>query len=184
MKQGQMGANDTGFVPKQPRYVVVLAGGNLGDVKTNLMQALTSLESQLGVPIRASELYLSEPWGMEGAPPFVNQAWLFETDWSVARLMDALLHIEWAMGRERSHPERGYQNRTVDLDIILADGEVYEGSLHIPHPRMHLRRFALVPLVELWPEWHHPQMGLTAAELLERCEDQGVVKRWSAGKDG
>lgn len=177
MNAGQIGANDTGFVPKQPRYAVVLAGGNLGDVKSNLMQALRLLQEQVGTVVRASSIYLSAPWGMEGAPPFLNQAWLIETNWSAARLMDTLLNIELRMGRERSHPDVGYQNRTLDLDILLMVDEVYQGQLNIPHPRLHLRRFALMPLVEVWPDWRHPQLGLTADELLQQCEDQGAVER-------
>ena len=92
--------------------------------------------------------------------------------------MFQLAYIEKDLGRER-HPEmKRYTSRPVDLDILYFGSRiVLTDSLTIPHPRLHQRRFALMPLCELVPDLVHPAFGLTQTELLQRCHDPLVVRK-------
>ena len=98
-------------------------------------------------------------------------------------LLRQLLEIERELGRVR-HPEtEGYTSRTADLDILYFGSRVIcTDTLIVPHPRLHQRRFALIPLCELAPEWVHPIFGLTQAELLERCPDTLVVRKMTTNQ--
>jgi 2-amino-4-hydroxy-6-hydroxymethyldihydropteridine diphosphokinase len=79
------------------------------------------------------------------------------------------------MGRVRTR-EKG--PRAIDLDLLLhGDARVLKEGVEVPHPRLHLRRFVLVPLVEIAPDVVHPVSGLTARELLDRCPDHSRVRR-------
>jgi len=84
------------------------------------------------------------------------------------------LEIEKQLGRKRSG--NGYSSRTMDIDIIFyGDSVIDEPDLVVPHPRMHLRNFVLVPLCEIFPDFVHPVFGKTIRQLLEECPDEGKV---------
>ena len=148
-------------------------GSNVGDREANLRAALRGLEAR-GFRVTAlSSLYLTEP---VDAPPqewFLNAVAGGETALSPEALLRACLDTERALGRVRDVP-RG--PRTIDLDLLLYGDEVRDTpGLTLPHPRMHERRFVLVPLVEIAPGARHPVLGLTAAEMLRRCPDRSQV---------
>jgi 2-amino-4-hydroxy-6-hydroxymethyldihydropteridine diphosphokinase len=100
-----------------------------------------------------------------------------ETELSPMDLLQQLLVIEMELGRVR-HPEiQGYSSRTADLDLLYYGSRVIQTEkLTIPHPRLHLRRFALVPLCEVAPDFKHPVFKLTQKELLEQCTDDCLVR--------
>ena len=100
-----------------------------------------------------------------------------ETRLPPTALLEALLTIEQAMGRTRVAGDR-WASRVIDLDILLYDADAVDvPSLTIPHPRMHTRRFVLVPLAELAPEVVHPVLGRTIAALLATVDDAKRVTR-------
>jgi 2-amino-4-hydroxy-6-hydroxymethyldihydropteridine diphosphokinase len=106
---------------------------------------------------------------------FINQVVGIETDLPPELILEACLGVEQSMGRVRT---RDKGPRRIDLDLLLAGHDVRSGSsLVVPHPRMHLRRFVLVPLVEIAPGAWHPVLESTAADLLRACPDTSRVER-------
>ena len=131
-------------------------GANLGDREATIRAALAALPWVVGV----SRLRETNPVGVVDQPPFLNGATVLETDFSPRELLDALLAVEHELGRERR--ER-WGPRTIDLDLLLyGDEMIDEPGLTIPHPRLHERRFALEPLLDLDPELAIPGRGRVA----------------------
>lgn len=124
-------------------------GGNLGDRLATLQAACRQLHSDAVRVVDSSAVYESEPWGVTEQPTFLNLVLQVETDLSPQELLATCLGVEQALGRERK--ER-WGPRTVDVDILLyGDVVLDEPGLQIPHPRMHLRSFTLLPLLQLAP---------------------------------
>lgn len=125
-----------------------------------------------------SSSYESEPWGFEADEWFLNRLVIVETELEPEAMLRQLLEIEKELGRVR-HPEaKGYTSRTADLDILyFGDRVMVTDSLVVPHPKLHKRRFALLPLCEVEPQFEHPAFHLTQTELLERCPDTSEVRK-------
>jgi len=116
-------------------------------------------------------VYETDPVGPP-QPPYLNLVVEVDTGLPPQRLLEALLEIERALGRERK--ER-WGPRTIDLDLLLyGDWVLEEEGLEVPHPRLHQRAFVLVPLADLIPEGRHPVLGRTFAELLALLDRKGV----------
>ena len=154
----------------------LLFGSNQGDKLQLLEQACTYINNRCGMLVERSSLYNSEPWGFEAEEWFLNVLLVVETELDPDTLMDRLMDIERELGRVR-HPEiEGYTSRTVDLDILYyGDQIVRTAKVTAPHPRLHERRFALMPLCELVPDFLHPESGLSQQQLLEKCHDTSKV---------
>ena len=151
------------------RKAVLHTGSNLGERDSQLRRALVLMEERVGTVLSTSSVYETEPWGNTGQASFLNQAILVSTALSPQDLMQAILDIELVMGRVRREP---WGERIIDIDIIFyADEIIAEENLSIPHPRMSVRNFVLVPLAELVPEWRHPVLMQTVRELLDACPD-------------
>ena len=150
----------------------------MGDKDQIFAQACLYINNRCGRVVKTSAAYESEPWGFEAKEWFLNRLVIVETELEPEALMRQLLDIEAELGRVR-HPEvGGYTSRTVDLDVLYFGSRiVLTADLTIPHPRLHLRRFALLPLCELVPQFVHPAFNLTQAELLKRCPDVSVVRK-------
>ena len=155
----------------------ILFGSNMGDKNGIFDQACLYINNRCGRVVQVSASYESEPWGFEAEEWFLNRVIVVETEMDSCDLMQQLLEIERELGRER-HPEKeGYASRTADLDILYYGSRVIcTETLTVPHPRLHLRRFALLPLREVAPNLVHPVFGLTQRELLDRCPDALVVR--------
>ena len=144
-------------------------GANLGPREVTLLRAADLLAAADGVEVVAvSQLRETEPVGLVEQPPFLNGAVAIDTSLPPRALLDLLLEIERSLGRVRG--ER-WGPRTIDLDLLAyGDERVEEEGLHVPHPRLHERRFALEPLAELDPELEIPGLG-TVSELIAALDD-------------
>ena len=161
-----------------PPRAYVGMGSNLCDRAGNLLLGVRGmLAANLGVA-RLSSIYETEPVGVEDEQPaYLNMvAEIVAPLPSPEELLARLLKIEYALGRTR---ERSRAARTLDLDLLLYGDERRETQmLTLPHPRLHLRRFVLVPLVELVPRELHPALGLSYTELLAGTGDRSDVRLW------
>jgi 2-amino-4-hydroxy-6-hydroxymethyldihydropteridine diphosphokinase len=144
--------------------VAVALGSNLGDRRAHLDFAVAKLRSLLR-HVAVSRYHDTVPVGIIGPQPlYLNAAATGEATLSARDLLDALLAIEAARGRERPFPNAP---RTLDLDLILYGDLVIDGpGLTVPHPRFRERRFVLEPLAEIAPEAVDPVTGRTIRELL------------------
>jgi 2-amino-4-hydroxy-6-hydroxymethyldihydropteridine diphosphokinase len=143
--------------------VAIALGSNLGDRAGNLQNAAHRM-ARFVRNLQLSSLHDTEPIGVAPQPRFLNAAAVGETALTARDLLDELLAVETALGRER--PFAGAP-RTIDLDLILYNAAVIdEPGLTVPHPRFRDRRFVLAPLVEIAPHWIDPVTGRNVAALL------------------
>jgi 2-amino-4-hydroxy-6-hydroxymethyldihydropteridine diphosphokinase len=149
--------------------VYIGLGGNLADPQVQVERGMDALA---GLPetrlLRRSGLYRSAPWGRPDQPEFINAVAVLDTRLAPRHLLDALLAIERQFGRERDNTRWG--PRVLDLDILVyADLELDEPGLHLPHPHLCERAFALMPLCEIAPKLNIPAQGRADA-LLARLD--------------
>ena len=160
----------------------VSLGSNLGDRAANLLLGVRGM-MDAGLPVsRLSHIYESEPVETFSQPHFLNMvAELGPKNLpQPEQVMARLLRVEHALGRRR---EIAKGPRVIDLDLLVfGDRTNNTELLTLPHPRMHLRRFVLLPLVELAPNLVHPLLSVTLESLLENLEDQSKVERWLPGE--
>jgi 2-amino-4-hydroxy-6-hydroxymethyldihydropteridine diphosphokinase len=153
----------------------LLIGGNLGDRAAYLTEAVKQISVVCGRVTSISSLYETAAWGNTNQPTFYNQAICVETTLEPENLLARLLTIEIDMGRVR---EEKYGPRTIDLDILMVNDIVLDSpTLTIPHPQLHNRRFALLPLIEIAPTLLHPVLDKTIQELLLNCPDTLDVQK-------
>jgi 2-amino-4-hydroxy-6-hydroxymethyldihydropteridine diphosphokinase len=153
-------------------------GSNLGDRAGYLLLAVRGmLDAGLDV-IRLSSIYETEPVDYERQPAFLNMVAEVRgsTLPSPEQMLARLLRVEYALGRTR---EINMGPRTIDLDLLIFKNQRSETEfLTLPHPRLALRRFVLVPLNELVPNLVHPVLGKSISQLLAQTKDQSAVVRW------
>jgi 2-amino-4-hydroxy-6-hydroxymethyldihydropteridine diphosphokinase len=152
-------------------------GSNLGDRAGNLLLAVRCMIEAGFVVNRLSNVYETEPVGIDSDKLFLNMAAeLYLTDVSPTQMMARLLRIEYLMGRG----DKGLKMpRTIDLDVLFFGGRVMETVfLNLPHPRLHLRKFVLSPLAEIAPHLMHPVLKKDITQLAAECADTTHVKRW------
>ena len=155
--------------------VVVLLGSNLGDGYALFQQATDLLEKEVGKRIMHSSIYKSPPWGFEHDNDFLNQVLVLETNYDPEKVLIICLSIEEKMGRVRSS-KKEYEPRTIDIDLLFMEDKILAAKdLSLPHPRLHLRKFVLLPLVELMPDFIHPTLHKSVQELLTLCKDKSEV---------
>lgn len=155
----------------------ILMGTNMGDRVAHLDTACKTIGEKCGNIVKTSKLYESEPWGFDAKEWFINQIICIKTVMTAELLLKELLDIESTMGRVRTEIHNSYSSRPIDLDIIYYGNEVInQTELIIPHPRLQLRRFVLIPLCEIAPDMIHPVYKITNTKLLELCKDNSTVK--------
>ncbi|HVQ33745.1 MAG TPA: 2-amino-4-hydroxy-6-hydroxymethyldihydropteridine diphosphokinase [Lysobacter sp.] len=143
-------------------------GANLGDAVAAVQGALRALDALPHTRVlQASRLYRTPAWGKTDQPAFVNAAAVLETRLDARALLDAMLGIERDFGRDRATDGSDrWGARTLDLDLLLyGDAVIDEPGLRVPHPHLHQRAFALVPLVEIAPDIVIPGHG-RASEIV------------------
>lgn len=143
-----------------PVIAFVGLGGNLGDAVATLRSAVQALadlpQTRL---LQASSLYRTPAWGLQQQPDFINGVAMLDTQLDPRALLEALLGVERDFGRDREAGSR-WGPRTLDLDLLLYGNAVIgEPGLQVPHPHLHERAFALVPLLEIAPDILIPGQG-------------------------
>lgn len=155
----------------------LLIGGNIGDREGFLAAARRGIEERCGTISQQSSLYQTAAWGLTDQEAFLNQAIAVNTLLTPDDLLTAVLSLEESIGRKR---ELRFGPRTIDIDILFFNGaEVQREGLHIPHPEVQNRRFALVPMAEIAAQLWHPVLHKTIAQLLAECPDSLPVHKIS-----
>lgn len=146
----------------------------MGDRTSFLSQARESIASRVGSIRQNSGLYETAAWGKTDQPAFLNQVLEVETALPPEQVLRTINAIEQELGRQR-HEHWGA--RVIDIDILFYDDMILQTQrLTIPHPQLHLRRFTLVPLVEIAPMLIHPVLGKHLSALLNECPDELKVR--------
>jgi 2-amino-4-hydroxy-6-hydroxymethyldihydropteridine diphosphokinase len=151
-------------------------GGNLGNREQNLEFALKALAKQAGSLVAVSPVYETEPFGFVSDNQFLNEVVVIETELSPSELLGIIRKIEHGLGRKRKNEK--YISRTIDIDILFYENQIIENTeLIVPHPRMHERKFVLVPFCEIAPDFIHPVLHRTMREILEASKDKSIVTK-------
>ncbi len=160
-----------------PTKVFLLTGSNIEPRIFYLQEAEKMIGKRVGAVLQHSAIYESEPWGFQTENNFLNRILEIETFLTAQQLLEKLLEIESGLGRKRRG--NSYSSRTIDIDILyFGNSRIQEKTLEVPHPRLHLRRFTLLPLVEIAPDFEHPVFKKTNRELLELLSDNLEVWKY------
>lgn len=153
----------------------LLLGGNLGDVIGNFDRAVALISSQIGRIICQSAIYKSEPWGYESSNWYYNMALEVDSNLNAIPLLDVTQSLEIEIGRT-AKTSTNYSDRVIDIDILDLDGSIHQcHRLAIPHPRLHERKFALLPLADIAPNYIHPILRLNVSQMLLSVIDNSLI---------
>lgn len=144
--------------------VYLSTGSNLGNREDYLFQAEEAIIEFIGHIEACSSIMETAPWGKTDQPHFLNRVLCVKTKLPPVFLMKTLLQIEQDMGRNR---QEKWGPRIIDLDVLFFNNRIIdEDGLRVPHPHLHERDFVLKPMVEIAPDFIHPVLHKTMAELL------------------
>lgn len=150
-------------------------GSNKGDKKAHINKAINDIETKIGKTTQRSSLYKTAAWGKTDQSYFINQVIEIRTEIAPIDLLDTVLSIERKQGRVRKEK---WGARSIDIDILFYDRAIVElPRLVIPHPFISERRFVLTPMHELAPDFQHPVLERSIAELLADCPDTLPVEK-------
>lgn len=154
--------------------IFLLLGSNLGDRLKRLSDAVEHIRAFATV-IKSSAVYTTGAWGNTNQPDFLNQVIEIDTAVTPKQLLISILKVESKMGRQRIEK---WGSRVIDIDILLFRDEVVDTEdLKVPHPQLQNRKFTLVPLRELAPDFIHPLFRKTIARIDDECTDTLKVTR-------
>lgn len=156
-------------------FVLLSLGSNLGQRRIIIDRAIERL-TEMGVIYqpKVSSYYKTEPVGHKEQPDFINIAASGYTDYPLNVLINEIKDLEEKLGRVK---RKRWHEREIDIDIILyGNKKVNSDDLQVPHPRMHKRRFVLLPAAEIAGERIHPDFRMTINELLGACRDDSEVE--------
>lgn len=153
-------------------------GTNLGDRLSNIESAYQCIEIECGRIVSRSSFYKTPPWGFASDEDFVNSVVEINTKLEVHDLLKAIQKIEKNLGRTRAQSNQDYQDRIIDLDIIDYNGMILSTEkLVLPHPRMHLRDFVLIPLCEISPNWNHPVLNKSIEKIINNLPNERFIEK-------
>ena len=156
--------------------IYLLLGSNMGNNEQQLLDAMSHISQQIGKVTDKSSLYATAAWGNTNQPDFLNQVVMVQSELAAVPLLEKILFIEKMMGRVRTTKNAP---RVIDIDILFFDKEIIStANLTVPHPEIENRRFVLIPLNELSPDFVHPISGSTVNTLLKNCTDALDVKKF------
>jgi 2-amino-4-hydroxy-6-hydroxymethyldihydropteridine diphosphokinase len=159
----------------EDKIVVLLLGSNMGDSLACLKTAKHHIENRLSPIIMASSLYKTAAWGKVNQADFYNQVVAIKSSLTPEEILTITLDIEMQMGRERIEK---WAERVIDIDILFYGNDIIDNpNLKVPHPYLHVRRFTLIPLQEILPQFVHPVFNKTIDTLLDNCSDIGKVEK-------
>ena len=154
----------------------LLLGSNMGNSQQQLSIAIKNITQKIGAVIRESKLYTTAAWGNTNQPDFLNQVIVVETKHTALQTIKTILGIEEEMGRLRTKKNAP---RIIDIDILFFNKEIIaEKILTVPHTEIQNRRFVLIPLNELSPNFKHPVIKKNLHQLLVNCSDTLDVKKF------
>ncbi|MDD2411921.1 MAG: 2-amino-4-hydroxy-6-hydroxymethyldihydropteridine diphosphokinase [Bacteroidales bacterium] len=158
---------------------LILQGSNIGDRYKMIEESRKRIAENVGLVKLISKAYESEPWGFESDVWFLNRVLMVQTKLDAHQVLHQLFEIEKQLGRVRDPLSKSYSSRTIDLDILFFNQEIiHSPELDVPHPKIHLRKFTLLSLFDIVPDWIHPELMLTVRKLLENCKDEALVKNF------
>lgn len=165
--------------------VYLCLGSNKGDRVGYVQQATSLLGETEGIKlIRASSLYETQPWLGKDTTWYINAVLEVKTSLSPQDLLAECLRIEKQLGRNRAE-EGHFGDRTIDIDILFYGKEILnEDNLKIPHKYLHQRAFMLVPMLELNPDFIHPELGKDISALHDGLDDPEMVYLYGTRIDG
>jgi len=150
--------------------IYLLLGGNLGDKERIFSEARISLIDRVGEIRLQSAVYETEPWGFESPDLFWNQVLEISTSLPPEEVLAQTQMIEQELGRIRKEPQ--YSSRVIDIDILFYGNQIInQENLVIPHPRIQERKFTLVPLCEIAPNYIHPVFQKSIRQLFGESTD-------------
>ena len=162
------------FLMKIQRITYLSLGTNQGNKLENLQNAIDQIDDKVGAIQNISSIYKTPAWGFDG-DDFYNICIKVSTYQPPETLMNTLLSIENGLGRQRSS-EEGYQNRNIDIDILLFDDEIiFSQTLTVPHPKMLQRKFVMLPLNEIASNFIHPIEKQQISICLQNCDDTSEI---------
>lgn len=152
--------------------VYLSIGSNKGNRSVLINKAIDEIEKKVGIIISRSSIYESKSWGFD-SNDFYNLCLLIDTDIMPKSLLINLKKIEKSMGREDI--DGSYSDRFIDIDILFYDNIITDSEdLKIPHPKIEIRKFVLVPMLEIADDYVHPILNKTIKELYNDCSDQDI----------
>ena len=159
------------------KTVSLLFGGNIGESLVVFEKASKLIQQKIGQISACSAVYKSKAWGYESENDYLNQLYLFKTQLEASEILKVCLETEQLLGRERNL-KAGYADRLIDIDILYLDNLIIDTEkLTLPHPRLHKRLFALVPLNEVIPDFIHPIFKKSHKSLLSLCPDNNFIEK-------
>ena len=153
--------------------VYIQLGSNIGERESFIAKSMEQIEENIGEIITESSIFETIPWGYENQDNFLNSVIKIKTTFDAFKVLKKSQEIENTLGRKRISK---WRKRTIDIDILFYNNEIINTTkLIIPHPLIQQRKFVLVPLSEIAPNYIHPILKKSISTLLSECKDNQKV---------